>query len=76
MEELKSLLKMTDEVSENLKLNGLKFINSICNDKNIIDKFLNANGEDLINNIIKYELKNFAHIPPRPSSYIVMMNII
>ena len=58
MEELKSSLKLNDEVSNNLKINGLKFVHSICKDKNYLEKFLAANGADLIQNIMKYELKN------------------
>ena len=58
MEELKSCLKLNDEVSNNLKINGLKFVHSICKDKNYLEKFLSANGADLIQNIMKFELKN------------------
>jgi len=70
MEELKSCLKLNDEVSNNLKFNGLKFIHSICKDKNYLDKFLSANGADLIQNIMKYELKNLEEIKNKVSQYV------
>jgi hypothetical protein len=71
IEEIKSVLKLNDEVSENIKTNGLKFIHSICKDPNYMEKFLAAGGEDLIQNILKYEVLNLESIPPRASPFIV-----
>ena len=51
-------MKSNDEISKKLKQNGLKFIHSICKDDNYLDKFLEAGGVDLIQNMLKYELKN------------------
>ena len=70
MEELKSSLKINDEFSDNLKYNCLKFIHSICNDKNNLETFLAAKGADLIQNIIKYELKNIEPNKKKVSQYI------
>lgn len=70
MEELKSCLKLNDEVSNNLKFNGLKFIHSLCKDKNYLQKFLSANGADLIQNIMKYELKSLDSSKNKPCQYI------
>jgi hypothetical protein len=58
IEELKSLLKLNDEISRNLKLNGLKFCHSICKDDNYMNKFLNAGGIELMQDMLKYEMKN------------------
>jgi hypothetical protein len=70
MEELKSCLKLNDEISNNLKFNGLKFIHSLCKDKNYLQKFLAANGADLIQNIMKYELKNLEPNKKKVSQYV------
>ena len=57
MEDLKISFKLNDEFSNNLKYNGLKLINTICKEKCYLEKFLDANGADLVLNIMKYELK-------------------
>ena len=59
MEELKGNSKLNDEAANNAKLNGLKFINSLCKDEKQLDKFLAAGGLDLIHNIMKTELGNY-----------------
>ena len=58
IEELKSLLKLNDDVSKNLKIIGLKFIHSICKDDFHLNEFLNVGGMQLIQEMLKYELKN------------------
>lgn len=57
MDEIRSLLKMNDEASNSTKVSGLNFINGLCKDKNYVQKFIDANGEGLIKDILKYELK-------------------
>ena len=59
IEELKSLIKSNDNVSKSLKLNGLKFIHSICKNDNYLNKFIDCGGIELIQDMIKYELKHF-----------------
>ncbi len=57
MDEIRSLLKMNDEASNSTKVSGLNFINAPCKDKSYVKKFIDANGEGLIKDILKYELK-------------------
>ncbi len=59
MEELKSNSKLNDEAANYAKLNGLKFINSLCKDEKQLDLFLKAGGLDLIHNILKTELGDY-----------------
>ena len=57
LEELKSNVNSNDKNSQQLKLNALKMLDSLCKDENGMNLFIKANGLDLINNIIKNELE-------------------
>ena len=69
MEELKGNSKLNDDVANSAKLNGLKFIDSLCQDEKQLDKFLTAGGLDLIHNIMKTELGDFNNDKKDPLYY-------
>ena len=56
IEELKSVANLNDPASKLLKLNGLKMLNTLLNNKNNLDEFLKSGGADLINKIVKNEV--------------------
>ena len=58
-EELKNNIDNQDKTSIYLKLNSLKMIFSLCNDKNEVEAFIKSNGYDLINKIIENENEFF-----------------
>ena len=53
IEELKSLIGLNDPISQNKKLFGLKFIESLVKEKNKMEKFIELKGSDLILNMMK-----------------------
>jgi hypothetical protein len=57
LEQIENLLEMKDESSQNLKLNGLKFINSLCKDKLFYNNFIDLKGENLLEKIIDNYLR-------------------
>ena len=69
MVELKAISKSNDAYANSVKLNGLKFIDSIINDESQLDKFLEAGGIDVIHNIIKTDLGNWAEHNPTELLY-------
>jgi hypothetical protein len=56
IDELKSLISHSDEVSRCVKTNGLKFVHSLIKDKANMETFVKVNGCELINNLIKFDL--------------------
>ena len=58
-EELKYTIDSTDKNSNIMKLNSLKMIYSLCNDKNEIESFVKSGGVDLLNKIIENEVGLF-----------------
>lgn len=53
IEEIKSLIKLNDPISQSKKLFGLKFIESIVKDKDNMEKFVLLKGPELILNLMK-----------------------
>ena len=39
-----------------LKISGLKFINSLCKEKNFLQKYVDLKGKELLENILNFEL--------------------
>lgn len=58
IDELKHVANLNDPASKALKENGLKMLNCLLNDDKNLDKFIKANGVDLINKIVKNEINN------------------
>ena len=56
IEELKATVNLNDENSKQLKLNGLKMLNSLLKTEKNLEMFTKAHGVDLINNIVKNEV--------------------
>ena len=52
IEQLEHLRKSRDLSSQLLKKNGLKFINSLCKEKNFLQNFVDLNGRELLENIL------------------------
>lgn len=57
IEELKSLIKLNDPVSECKKLFGLKFVESLTKEKSNMEKFVDLNGADLILSILNNSIQ-------------------
>ena len=55
LEELKSNLNSNDNNSQQMKLNAIKMLNSLCKDKDGMDLFVKANGLELINKLLENE---------------------
>ncbi len=53
IDELKFLVYQDDPKSENIKYSGLKFINTLVNDKANMEKFIELKGANLINKFLK-----------------------
>ncbi|MBP3801733.1 MAG: hypothetical protein J6I85_06920, partial [Clostridia bacterium] len=58
IQEIKAVADLNDPASQQMKLNGLKMINSLLNNPENLDEFLNADGVDLLNKIIKNDVDN------------------
>lgn len=56
IQELKATVNLNDENSKQLKLNGLKMLNSLLKNEKNLELFTKAHGVDLINNIVKNEV--------------------
>jgi len=52
IEQLEHLRKSRDQSSQLLKKNGLKFINSLCKEKNFLQNFVDLNGREFLENIL------------------------
>ena len=57
IDDLKTLVNLNDENSIQIKCNGLIMIDSLLNDEKNMEIFIQSNGIELINNIIKNEIK-------------------
>ena len=64
LEELKANLNSNDNNSQQMKLNALKMLTSLCKDKDGMDLFVKANGLDLINKIIENEADQYEEFKP------------
>lgn len=53
IEEIRSLIKLNDPVSQSKKLFGLKFIESLVKDKENMEKFVQLKGADLVLGLMK-----------------------
>ena len=58
IQEIKAVADLNDPSSQQMKLNGLKMINSLMNNPENLDEFVNGDGVDLLNKIIKNEIDN------------------
>ncbi len=57
LEDLKANVSNNDAQSQQMKLNSMKMLNSLCADENGIDMFIKADGIALVNNVIKNEME-------------------
>ena len=64
LEELKSNVNSNDKNSQQMKLNALKMLNSLCKDKEGMDMFVKANGLDLINKILEIDADMYEDYKP------------
>ena len=64
LEELKANVNSNDKNSQQMKLNALKMLNSLCKDKEGMDMFVKANGLDLINKILEVEAEMYEDYKP------------
>ena len=56
IDDLKTIVNLNDEISLQTKLNGLIMLDSLLNEEKNMEIFINSNGIELINNIIKNEI--------------------
>ena len=56
LDDLKTLVNLNDEISKQIKCNGLMMVDSLLNENKNMEIFIKANGNELINNIIKNEI--------------------
>lgn len=57
IDEIKSLLKLNDPISQSKKLFGLKFIESLVKDRENMEKFIKLKGADLVLNLMKISIQ-------------------
>ena len=56
LDDLKTLVNLNDEISKQIKCNGLMMVDSLLNENKNMEIFIKSNGNELINNIIKNEI--------------------
>ena len=71
IEQLENLIKFKDLASINLKQNGLKFINSLCKEKNFLENIVDLKGKELLENILNFELLKDNDIDGLSNDYIL-----
>ena len=64
LEELKSNINSNDSNSQQMKLNAIKMLNSLCKDKDGMDLFVKVNGLELINKLIENEAELYDEFKP------------
>ena len=64
LEELKSNIDSNDTNSKQMKINSIKMLSSLCNDKDGMDSLIKANGSDLITKIIENEAEAYEDYKP------------
>ena len=64
LEELKSSIDSNDANSKQMKVNGIKMLTSLCNDKDGIELLIKANGLELLNKILENEVESYEDYKP------------
>ena len=64
LEELKSNINSNDSNSQQMKLNAIKMLNSLCKDKESMDLFVKVNGIELLNKLIENEAELYSEFKP------------
>ena len=64
LEELKSSIDTNDANSKQMKVNGIKMLSSLCNDKEGMELLVKANGLELLNKILENEADTFEDFKP------------
>ena len=64
LEELKSNINSNDNNSQQMKLNAIKMLNSLCKDKEGMELFVKANGLELLNKLIENEAELYEEFKP------------
>ena len=65
LEELKSNIGSDDANSKQMKLNAIKMLSSLCNDKEGMESFIVANGAELLNKILEEEAESYEERKPK-----------
>ena len=64
LEELKSNIDSNDTNSKQMKINAIKMLSSLCNDKEGMESLVKANGLDLISKILENEAESYEDFKP------------
>ena len=59
LEELKSNIDSNDKNSQQMKINAIKMLSSLCNDKEGKESLIKANGLDLLSKILENEVESY-----------------
>ena len=64
LEELKSNIDSNDKNSQQMKINAIKMLSSLCNDKEGKESLIKANGLDLLSKILENEVESYEDFKP------------